>query len=259
MGLTVDLNSDLGEGYGIYTLGLDGPILDVVTSVSVACGLHAGDPLVMEATVKAATTRGLGIGAHPGYPDLQGFGRRQMALSPGEARSFVVYQIGALEAFVRAYGGRLQHVKPHGAMYNMAARDYRLARAIAEGIRSVDSSLILLALANSEMIRAGRDAGLRVAGEVFADRAYNADGSLVSRGTPGAIIEDPDIAVSRVVRMVTEGRVTAIDGTDIPIKVDSVCVHGDSPGAPALIKGLRKSMEEYGVSLAPLASFLGRG
>ncbi|AVX21756.1 MULTISPECIES: LamB/YcsF family protein [Carboxydocella] len=252
----VDLNSDLGESFGVYKLGMDKELLEIITSANIACGMHAGDPRVMSATVKMAVQNGTAIGAHPGYPDLQGFGRRNLAMSPEEVKDYVIYQIGALEAFARTMGTTLQHVKVHGALYNMAARDYKLALAIAEAVKAVNPDLILLALANSEMVRAAKDIGLKVAEEVFADRAYNPDGTLVARGTPGAMIHEKAVAIPRVVRMVTEGKVTAINGEDIDIKADSICVHGDNPEALAFVKEIRTALEEAGVSVEPLANFI---
>ena len=206
----VDLNSDLGESFGAYTIGLDNEVIAHVSSVNVACGYHAGDPLVMEKTVAAAKAAGVAVGAHPGFPDLMGFGRRNMVVSPKEVKAYVKYQLGALMAFAAAEGIRLQHCKPHGALYNMAGKDMDLALAIAEAIAEVDESIILLGLANSKMIDAGKQLGLRVANEGFADRAYQADGSLVPRKLPGAVIHDKDEAIARTVRMVTEGKVTAL-------------------------------------------------
>lgn len=202
----VDLNSDLGESFGAYTIGLDNEVIAHVSSVNVACGYHAGDPLVMEKTVAAAKAAGVAVGAHPGFPDLMGFGRRNMVVSPKEVKAYVKYQLGALMAFAAAEGIRLQHCKPHGALYNMAGKDMDLALAIAEAIAEVDKNIILLGLANSKMIDAGKQLGLRVANEVFADRAYQADGSLVPRKLPGAVIHNKDEAIARTVRMVTRAR-----------------------------------------------------
>lgn len=202
----VDLNSDLGESFGAYTIGLDNEVIAHVSSVNVACGYHAGDPLVMEKTVAAAKAAGVAVGAHPGFPDLMGFGRRNMVVSPKEVKAYVKYQLGALMAFAAAEGIRLQHCKPHGALYNMAGKDMDLALAIAEAIAEVDESIILLGLANSKMIDAGKQLGLRVANEVFADRAYQADGSLVPRKLPGAVIHDKDEAIARTVRMSPRAR-----------------------------------------------------
>lgn len=252
----VDLNSDLGESFGNYKLGLDAQVLEVITSANIACGMHAGDPMVMARTVKIAADNKVGIGAHPGYPDLQGFGRRKMHLSPEEVKNYIIYQIGALEAFVKSIGGKMQHVKAHGALYNMAAKDYNLALAIAEGVKAVNPNLILLALASSQMVKAAKDIGLKVAEEVFADRAYNSDGTLVARNLPGAVIDDTEIAISRTVRMVKEGKIKAINGEDIFIKADSICVHGDNPQAIDFVKGIRKALQEAGISIEPLEKFI---
>lgn len=252
----VDLNSDLGESFGAYTLGMDAEILKFVSSANVACGYHAGDPLVMEVTVKLAKEGSVAVGAHPGFPDLMGFGRRNMVLSPKEVKSYVKYQLGALLAFTRGQGIPLQHCKPHGALYNMAAKDKAMAMAIAEAIRDVDDQIILLGLANSEMIEAGKEAGLRVASEVFADRAYQADGTLVPRSQPGAVIHDTKEAIARTVRMVKEGKVTAITGEEVPLSVDSICVHGDNPSALAFVESIRGTLVAEGVSIVPLAQIV---
>lgn len=245
----IDLNCDLGESFGAYTLGLDSEVIPFITSANIACGCHAGDPLVMDATVRACKAAGVAVGAHPGYPDLMGFGRRDMAASPKEVKAYVQYQVGALWAFCVSHNLALRHVKPHGAMYNMAGKDIALARAICEGIRAVDPGLILLALSGSRMIEAAREAGLPCAKEVFADRAYEEDGSLVARGKPGAMITDEDLAIARVVRIVKEGLVTSITGTDISLEADSVCVHGDNAHALAFVKKIRKALEENGVDV----------
>ena len=252
----VDLNSDLGESFGAYRIGMDAEILRFVTSANVACGFHAGDPLIMEETVRAAKAAGTAVGAHPGFPDLAGFGRRNMACTPQEVKAYVKYQLGALDAFVRAEGLTLQHCKPHGALYNMAAADRALADAIAEAVADVDSRIILLGLANSKMLEAGRAAGLRTASEVFADRAYQADGSLVPRKLPGAVIHDAEEAIARTVRMVKEGVVTAITGETVPITADSVCVHGDNPSALAFVKSIRERLEAEGVAVMPLSGIV---
>ena len=252
----VDLNSDLGESFGAYRIGMDAEILRFVTSANVACGFHAGDPLIMEETVRAAKAAGTAVGAHPGFPDLAGFGRRNMACTPQEVKAYVKYQLGALDAFVRAEGLTLQHCKPHGALYNMAAADRALAEAIAEAVADVDSRIILLGLANSKMLEAGRAAGLRTASEVFADRAYQADGSLVPRKLPGAVIHDAEEAIARTVRMVKEGVVTAITGETVPITADSVCVHGDNPSALAFVKSIRERLEAEGVAVMPLSGIV---
>jgi len=248
---SVDLNADVGESFGAWRLGNDEELMRYTTSVNIACGLHAGDPVVMKKTVALAARHGNSVGAHPGYPDLQGFGRRVMAMSPEELKSCVIYQVGALMAFCRAEGVRLAHVKPHGAMYNLAAESAGAALAIAQAVKAVDSGLVLLGPAGSELLRAGRAVGLRCACEVFADRAYNRDGSLVARGLPGSLIHDPDEACARAVRMVTEGLVAAVTGEDLPVIVDSVCVHGDNPAAVEFAGFLRGALTAAGIEVRP--------
>ncbi len=255
----VDLNSDLGESYGRYTIGMDERIIPLVTSANVACGYHASDPVVMQRTVREAKKAGIGVGAHPGFPDLMGFGRREMAVSPAEAKAYTLYQLGALAAFCQAEGVKLQHVKPHGAMYNMAARDYELARAICEVVAEFDRNLIVLALSGGEMVRAAGELGLRTAFEVFADRAYEEDGSLVNRRKPGAMITDEEEAIRRVIRMVKEQKVETITGKDIAIRADSVCVHGDGEKALAFVEKIRRALQEEGVLIQPLDSFIQGG
>lgn len=250
--LRVDLNSDLGESFGAYTIGMDSEVLKYISSANIACGWHAGDSMVMAKTVKLAKENNVKIGAHPGYPDLVAFGRRNMSVTPEELKTYVKYQVGALMAFVKAEGLILQHVKPHGAMYNMAGKDYKLALAIAEAIKEVDDQLIFMALANSEMIRAGKDVGLRVCNEVFADRAYNEDGSLVARSLAGAVIHDKEIAIQRVVKMVKEGKVTTITGKDIEINAESICIHGDNPEALIFAKNIKETLEKEGVEIKSL-------
>ena len=248
----VDLNCDLGESFGSYTIGTDDQVIPLITSANVACGYHASDPVVMDQTLSMAKEAGIRIGAHPGFPDLMGFGRRNLSVSPAEAKAYVLYQLGALDAFCRVHGMKMQHVKPHGALYNMAAKDYELSRAICEGIREFDPQLIVLALSGGELARAARDMGLRTALEVFADRAYEEDGSLVNRRKAGAMITDEDLAVARVVRMVKEKKVTAITGKDIPIQADSVCVHGDGAKALAFVEKIRRALTEEGVEICAL-------
>lgn len=252
----VDLNSDLGESFGAYTMGMDEAVIAHVSSVNVACGYHAGDPLVMEKTVAAAKAAGVAVGAHPGYPDLMGFGRRNMVCSPKEVKAYVKYQLGALYAFTASNGIRIQHCKPHGALYNMAGKDMELALAIAEAVAEVDKDIILLGLANSKMIEAAQQVGLRVANEVFADRAYQADGSLVPRSKPGAVIHDADEAIARTIRMVKEGVVTAITGEEVPIAAHSICVHGDNPSAVEFVKNIRAKLIEEGVTVTPIGSIV---
>ncbi|SET58273.1 5-oxoprolinase subunit PxpA [Lacrimispora sphenoides] len=245
----IDLNCDLGESFGAYKIGLDEEVLPYVTSANIACGFHGGDPVVMEQTVALCKRYGVRAGAHPGFPDLAGFGRRNMSLTPNEVKTSVMYQIGALNSFCRGAGIRLCHVKPHGALYNMAANDYELAKAICQAIKEVDGSLVLLALSNSEMLRAAKDTGVSAASEVFADRAYERDGSLVPRSRRGAVIEDEELALKRVIRMAKEGVVEAIDGSTVSIDADSVCVHGDGGKALEFVKRLRKGFSEAGIEV----------
>lgn len=253
---TIDLNCDLGESFGAYTLGLDPEVIPHISSANVACGYHAGDPEVMRRTVALAARAGAAVGAHPGFPDLMGFGRRNIAASPEEVYGYMLYQLGALGAFAHAAGVRLQHVKPHGALYNMAAKDEKLAAAIARAVRDFDPSLILLGLSGSAMLTEGEKAGLRVAREVFADRAYNDDGSLVSRRLPGAVITDEDAAIARVLRMIERGEVETVTGRVIPITADSVCVHGDNAHALAFVTRIRAALGERGIPVRPLRETL---
>lgn len=248
----IDLNCDLGESFGNYKIGLDDEVIRHISSANVACGFHASDPLVMQKTVALAKENGVCIGAHPGFPDLVGFGRRNMSVSPSEAKALVQYQIGALDAFCKAAGVKLCHVKPHGALYNMAGKDEILALAVCEGIFEYDSNLILLGLSGSKMIEAGKKIGLHTASEVFADRAYEADGSLVARSKPGAVITDENLAVSRVVEMVKNGRVTSITGNEIEIKADSICLHGDGVKAVEFAKRIKEELLKNDVEIVPL-------
>jgi len=250
--LQVDLNSDLGESFGSYKIGNDDLVLKFVTSVNIACGFHAGDPLVMGKTVRQAMGNKVAVGAHPGFPDLMGFGRRNMIITADEAKAYIIYQVSALNGFIKAEGGRMQHVKPHGALYNMAAKDYQLARGIAEGVHAVDDELILMGLAGSQLIRAGEDVGLRTASEVFGDRAYTSEGTLVSRSIPGSLIHDKEQAASRVLDMVLRGKVTTLDGDEISLKADSICVHGDNQEAVELVKYIRKALKEADVLVKSL-------
>ena len=252
----IDLNSDIGESFGNYMLGMDEEVLKYVTSANIACGWHAGDATVMDKTVLMAKSLNTSIGAHPGFPDLMGFGRREMKVGYEEAKNYIKYQIGALWAFARSHSVELQHVKPHGAFYNMAAKDSRMARAIAEAVYEVDKGLILVGLAESEMIRMGKDIGLKVANEVFADRAYNPDGTLVSRNINGAVIHDRDTAINRVIRMVKEGKVTSVTGEDINIQADTICVHGDNPSAVLFVQEIRKALEKENIKVEPMGSFI---
>lgn len=251
---SIDLNCDLGESFGAYTLGADDSLLNYVSSANIACGWHAGDPVVMMKTVQLAAEHGTGLGAHPGYPDLMGFGRRAMSVSPEEIKAYMIYQLGALEGFTRAKGLQLRHVKPHGALYNAAAVDMNVANAISEAICDFDGRLILLGLSGSLMIKSASLFGLRTAQEVFADRAYQADGTLVPRSQPGAVIHDPELARSRAVRMVKEGTVTALTGEDLKIQADSICVHGDTPEALIFVRDIRAALEKEGIIIRAFGS-----
>ena len=248
---TIDLNSDLGESFGRWTLGSDAELMKAITSANVACGYHAGDPGVMRQTVKLAREAGVAVGAHPGLPDLAGFGRRNMAVTADEVEDMVLYQVGALAAIAAAEGVRLQHVKPHGALYNMAAKDRALADAIARAIRSLDVALVLFALPGTALEKAGLAAGLRVAREGFADRAYDVDGSLTPRTRPGAVIHTPEEVIGRAVRMARDGVVRATNGSDIPMRVDTICTHGDTPASHELTRQLRAALEADGIVVAP--------
>ncbi|MDO4490923.1 MAG: 5-oxoprolinase subunit PxpA [Lachnospiraceae bacterium] len=252
----IDLNSDIGESFGRYTLGMDDQIIPLISSCNIACGYHAADPMVMDKTVKLAKEAGIAIGAHPGYPDLMGFGRRNMVVTPEEGAAYVTYQLGALYGFAKKHGMKIQHVKPHGALYNMAGKDYELALAIAKAIQAFDPELICLALAGSQSVKAARDIGLPVAQEVFADRAYMPDGSLVPRSRPDSMITDEKLAIERVVRMVKEHKVTAVDGQDIEIIPDSICVHGDNAKALAFVSEIRSTLESEGVVIASIEDVL---
>lgn len=250
----IDLNCDLGESYGAYKLGMDEEMLGLITSANVACGFHAGDPGVMRRTVQMALKHGVAVGAHPGLPDLIGFGRRNMDISPREAYDMVVYQMGALAAFVQSEGGRMQHVKPHGALYNMAAKSKELSEAIAEAVYKVDPELILFGLSGSELVRAGERIGLKTANEVFSDRTYQQDGSLTPRNQPDALITDDDQSVSQVIRMVKEGKVQTLQGSDIAISADTVCIHGDGAHAAVFAKRIREACEASGILIQAAGS-----
>jgi UPF0271 protein len=245
----IDFNCDMGEGYGAWRMGDDLALLDHVTSANVACGFHAGDPATIHRTVKAAVEKGVAIGAHPSLPDLQGFGRRTMNISPAEVYDITVYQVGAVAAFARACGGRLSHVKAHGALYNMAAKDRALADAIAAAVRDVDSSLVLFALSGSELIAAAQAAGVTAAAEVFADRSYQDDGSLTPRGRPGAMIEEVEVSIEQVRRMVLDGIVRAQSGKEVPVRADTLCIHGDQSGALEFAQRIRAALEKAGVEI----------
>lgn len=251
----IDLNSDLGESFGAYTIGNDSEVLRYVSSANIACGLHAGDPFVMHRTVRLALERGAALGAHPGLMDLAGFGRRTIPTKPEEAYDLVVYQVGALAAFVKAEGGRLQHVKPHGALYNMAAKDMALAEAVARAVHDVDPSLVLYGLAGSCLVRAAEAEGLAAASEVFADRTYQDDGSLTPRSQPGAVLTDDEAAIRQVLGMALCGTVTTVTGKEIPVRADTVCIHGDSPKALDFARRIRERLLGEGIEIV---SFIDR-
>jgi UPF0271 protein len=246
----IDLNTDLGESFGPWRMGDDAGVMPWITSANVACGFHAGDPVIMRATVALCMKHGVAVGAHTSLPDLQGFGRREMRISPDEVYAQTLYQLGALHAFVRAAGTHLHHVKPHGALYNMAARDHGLADAIAQVVADFDSALILVGLAGSALIGAGRNKGLSVQSEGFCDRRYRADGSLTPRSEPGAVLEDIDAAVAQAVSIATHGEAVAGDGTKVSMQADTLCVHGDRINAAAFAERLRHALEGAGVSIA---------
>lgn len=248
----VNLNCDLGEGFGAYSIGLDNEIIPLISSANIACGYHAGDPCVMRRTVELCKNNSVSIGAHPGFPDLMGFGRRNINASAREVEDYVIYQIGALDAFCRSCGTKLTHVKPHGALYNTAAKDEKLAKAIVSAVYNFDKSIILLALSGSKMIEQAELAGLKAAREVFADRAYENDGSLVSRNKPGAMITNEAEAVSRIIKMITEGRAEAIDSSEINIQADSVCVHGDGTKALEFVQKLNNAFKEKNIEVVPI-------
>lgn len=248
---TVDLNADLGEGYGAWILGDDDAMLGLVTSANIACGFHAGDPASLARTCRAAAQRGVRIGAQVGYPDLVGFGRRYIDIAPEDLTAGVIYQIGALQALAHAAGSTVEYVKPHGALYNTIVNDQGQARAVVQAIHAVDPNLPVLGLPDSVLFAEAHRIGLRTVAEVFADRAYRPDGQLVSRREPGAVLDDPPRIAQRVVRMVAEGLVEAVDGTDVAVHVESVCVHGDSPGAMRIAEAVRDGLATAGVELKP--------
>lgn len=248
--LTIDINCDMGESFGAWRMGADEQVMPHITSANIACGAHAGDPRVMRRTVRMARHHDVGVGAHPGFPDLVGFGRRDLHVDPAEMEDSVLAQVGALAAMAKAEGTPLRHVKAHGALYTMANRDAKLADAIARAIRAFDAALVMFVLPGTEMERAGREGGLPIALEGFADRAYEPDGSLTPRSKPGAVIHDPDAVVQRGVRMVRDGIVLTTDGREIPMKIDTICVHGDTPGAAELTRRLRAGFESAGIRVA---------
>jgi 5-oxoprolinase (ATP-hydrolysing) subunit A len=250
----VDMNCDLGESYGIYQMESDEGILPLITSANIACGFHAGDPGTMRRTVELAMEHHVAIGAHPGLPDLQGFGRRRMEITPREAYDMLVYQLGALDAFVRVQGGKMHHVKPHGALYNMAAVDASLAEAIAEAIYQVQPELYLYGLAGSAMIEAADHIGLRSVSEVFADRTYGADGMLTPRSQDGALIQHTEQSLAQVLRMVKEGLVDTTAGTSVPIRAETICIHGDGAHALTFARQIRAMLETEGITLSAIGT-----
>ncbi len=252
--MRIDLNADVGESLGAWALGEDESLMPLITSANIAAGFHAGDPVTLERTVALAVRHHVAIGAHPGYPDLAGFGRREMDLTPAEVEAAVLYQVAAVAGFARAAGSDLRHVKAHGALYNRGARDPSIAVAIARGVARYSRDLILVGLAGSALIAAGTDAGLRTAAEAFADRAYAADGSLRARRLAGAVLDDPAAAAAQAVAIAREGSVDTHDGARLPVHADTICVHGDLPGAVARARAVRAALEAAGVDLLPLGA-----
>lgn len=245
----IDLNCDMGESYGPWVMGDDLNVLPHVTSANIACGFHGGDPAIARKTVAAALAQGVALGAHPGLNDLPGFGRRNIPITPQEAYDITVYQVGALAGVAASQGARLHHVKAHGALYNMAAKSAPLAQAIARAVRDVDAGLVFYGLAGSELVRAADSLGLTTASEVFADRSYQADGSLTPRGQPGAMIETLEQSIAQVLRMVTEGKVRTADGQDVAVRADTLCIHGDQPGAVTFARGIRAALTDAGIEI----------
>jgi UPF0271 protein len=255
----IDINCDMGEGFGAYTIGMDGEVIRYISSANIACGFHAGDPRVMNRTVKLAKENGVGVGAHPGYPDLAGFGRRNMDCTPDEVRDDVIYQIAALRGFCALHGAKLQHVKTHGSLYNMCVGNESLSRAVAEAIVAVDPNLLWVMLGGAQAGLArkiGDAAGIRVVFEAFPDRAYTPDGKLASRKLPGAVITDPRLAAEQALRMAKEGTVIATDGTVIEMEVQTLCVHGDNPSALYHVRTIRKALEDEGLCIVPMGAGL---
>ena len=257
MAITVDLNSDMGESFGAYTIGDDGAMLDIVTSANIACGFHGGDPLVMDRTVALAKEKGIAIGAHPSFLDLWGFGRRPiLGDTPDEIGKFVIYQVGALQALASAAGHRVTHVKLHGSLANMAQVDDELADGVARAIRQLDRDLVFLVMPGMATERAGEKAGLRMAREIYADRAYGEDGNLAPRKSPGAVIDDAAAATKRVLQMLDEQAIRTVGGTKLPVRIDSICVHSDTADAVAMAHTLRTALERQGARLAPFSAFV---
>jgi UPF0271 protein len=255
----IDLNSDVGESFGNYKLGMDEDVIPLISSANIACGFHAGDPTVMKCTIAIARENGVAIGAHPGFPDLIGFGRRNLDASLEEIKDYVTYQVGAIQAFAVSQNMKLQHVKPHGALYTMAVQNPAIWDAVAEAIAVLDKDLILFVLAGSnrsELEAIGTKHGIRMGFEFFGDRAYNRDGSLVSRKEPGAVIHDHEMVAEKVLKMVQEGKVVCKDDSEIDMAADTICVHGDNPSALALVKNIRETLIASGIEIAPPGDFL---
>jgi 5-oxoprolinase (ATP-hydrolysing) subunit A len=257
--IQIDMNSDVGESFGVYKLGLDEEVIPHITSANIACGFHAGDPAVMRKTVALAKQFGVEVGAHPGFPDLMGFGRRNVDATLEEIQDYVVYQAGALQAFAQSQGLKLQHLKAHGSLYNMAVANPKIWEAIAEAAGKVDRDIILVVLASSKresLLEMGKRHGIRFAFEAFPDRAYNKDGSLVSRREKGAVIHDHEVVAKRALKMAVEGKVIAMDGTEIELKADTLCVHGDNPAAVQMVKKIREELKNAGVIVIPMKWFV---
>lgn len=250
--MTIDLNCDMGESFGRYALGSDADLMPLISSANIACGFHAGDPVVMQRTVQLAIEHGVGLGAHPAFPDLPGFGRRRMQLSAEELRNAILYQLGALQGFARVAGTTLRHVKAHGALYTMSAADVAMSRTLVDAIAAFDPNVIVFGLSGSPFLQIARDAGLTVAREAFADRAYSDDGTLVPRQQSGAVITDSDAIVERVLKMVAEQAVCSITGTEIHLDTDTICVHGDTPGAVAHVRRVAEALQKKGISIEPV-------
>jgi 5-oxoprolinase (ATP-hydrolysing) subunit A len=255
----IDINCDMGESFGAYTIGMDAEVLPYITSANIACGFHAGEPMVMRKTVRMARENNTGVGAHPGFPDLVGFGRRKMDCSLAEISNYVIYQVGAIQGFCKVENTVLQHVKPHGGLYNMAAEDPEIVRTIAEAIASLDKNLLLVCLAgkNAPLFREiGRKAGIQVMFEAFPDRAYTPEGTLVSRGKPHAVVKDPEEVAKRALMMAAEGKIEAEDGSMLFLEPDTLCVHGDTPAAVEMVRNIKEILVQNNVSVMPMAQIV---
>jgi UPF0271 protein len=248
----IDINCDMGESFGVYTVGRDAEVMDYISSANIACGWHAGDPLVMEQTVRLAKEKGVAVGAHPGYPDLMGFGRRRMDLTPAEIEAYLLYQMGALAAFAKAHGLPLQHLKAHGALGNAAFVDLGVSKSIARAAARYDKNLIFVALAGTAMAQAAKEIGVRYVEEAYADRVYNPDGTLQSRKIAGSVIHDPEKAARQALTIVTEGYAIAHDGTKVSIKPETLCVHGDTPSAVAILQKIKEELKKASITIAPM-------